>query len=78
MNNPVAIIAATMPLVLNLIEYINKLREVARQTGELTEEEDAALDVRIRDLGTLAHWRKGEIPGPDTAPIASSSTETVN
>lgn len=61
--NPVAIIAATMPLVLNLIEYINKLRQVARQTGELTAEEDAALDARLRDLGTLAHWREGEMPG---------------
>lgn len=65
--NIIVLIGGAIGLVEKLIDYINKLREQARRTGELTPEEDAGFDTRIKDVTARAHWKPGnQNPNTDT------------
>lgn len=58
--NIASIIAMTIPVIERLINYVTSMRTIARQTGELTQAEDDALDARIAALFTPAkpdHWK---------------------
>lgn len=51
-------IVGVMDGVLTIINHINKLRAQARERGELTPEEDAALDQKLEQIFASAAWKK--------------------
>lgn len=54
--DPVTIVAAINALG-SLIELIRKSKEVAARNGELTPDQDRALDQLIEDKLSQAHWK---------------------
>ena len=55
--NVVAIISGAISLVEQLIPYIAKLRSAARQSRELTPQQDAEFDARLTALFDQPHWK---------------------
>lgn len=55
--NWVLLIGPMIDLALQLLDRASQFRRIARQNGELTAEEDAALDKRIQDAFAHAKWQ---------------------
>ena len=51
-----AIISGLIPVVNNLILLIAKWRDAAKQSKELTPEQEAALDAQLDTMFKSAHW----------------------
>lgn len=51
-----AIISGAISLLTELVGFINKQREIASQSKELTPEQDAELDRRLREIMDTAPW----------------------
>jgi len=63
------LIAAGISLLEQLIPYIEKLRASGRQSGELTPEQDAEFDARIKAVTSQRHWVPGLPPEDRTLPL---------
>ncbi len=54
--NPDTVFLA-LNLALSLIQFAEKARVDLSQSGELTSEQEAALDAKIADLKSRPHWQ---------------------
>ncbi len=54
--NPDTVFLA-LNLALQLIQFAEKARVDLSQSGELTSEQEAALDAKIADLKSRPHWQ---------------------
>ncbi len=62
-------IIAAVDLALALLGRLNNIRTALKQSGELTPEQDAALDARFQIAFGEAHWQPSN---PPQASIVSS------
>lgn len=56
MNAILMAISAILPAITTLLEYVEQLRARGRQSGELTPEQDAALDAEIARITSKPWW----------------------
>jgi len=68
MNGIVLAISTLVPMLRELFEYIQKLRERGRQSGELTAEQDAALDAEIKSITGQSWWKPDASKAPTQKP----------
>jgi hypothetical protein len=50
-------IAAAIAAVSELVLFIQKARATAKQSGELTPEQDAAFDAKLEEAFAKQHWK---------------------
>lgn len=63
--NLAPLITLGIELAGKVIDYVNKVREVARQNQEMTPEQDADFEKQIDEVTSRAHWK------PEAPPIVT-------
>lgn len=52
----ISLITSLIPIIKGLVDYVNKLKVVAKQTGEMSQEQEDAFDAELEAIFSSDDW----------------------